>query len=185
MGAAASSIATNGVDALKVSALAERLGVTNGAPFRHFESRLALLVAVAEDGVHRLIARMDAAATGIEDPLEQQRARGVAYVRFAIEEPGYFRALSQAEVIAASPVLQQISAASDATLDAVLGRRRKGASSPDIVFRSAGMLAAQALAYGLARMITDGLLGNISPAQAERLAHEVTGVLGVGLRAEK
>ena len=47
------------------------------------------------------------------------------------------------------------------------------------------MLAGQALVYGLARMITDGLLGDISADQAERLAYEITGVLGVGLGAER
>jgi hypothetical protein len=43
---------------------------------------------------------------------------------------------------------------------------------------------AQALTYGLARMITDGLLGPVSADEAERLAHEVTGVLGEGLSGE-
>ena len=183
--AAAVAVTKEGVDALKVSALAERLGVTDGAPFRHFKSRLALLVAVAEEGARQLVDRMNAAATGIEDPLESERARGVAYVRFAVEEPGYFRSLTRAEVVAASPSLQQVSAASEKSLDAVLGRRHKGASSRKLVFRSAGMLAGQALIYGLARMITDGLLGDISADQAERLAYEITGVLGVGLGAER
>lgn len=46
---------------------------------------------------------------------------------------------------------------------------------------SAGVLAAQALTYGLARMVTDGLLGDVSADDAEALAREVTSVLGVGL----
>lgn len=183
IGAAAAAVARDGVDALKVSSLAERLGVTGGAPLRHFESRLALLVAVAEDGARRLIERMEAAAGSAADPLEKQRARGVAYVRFAVEEPGYFRALTHAEVVAASPLLQQMAAASQKTMDEVLGRDHQGVSSPALVSRSAGMLAAQALTYGLARMITDGLLGDLSAEQAERLTYEITGVLGVGLGA--
>jgi AcrR family transcriptional regulator len=181
--AAAAAVARDGVDALKVSSLAERLGVTVGAPFRHFESRLALLVAVAEEGARRLVERIEAAADGVADPLEKQRARGVAYVRFAVEEPGYFRALTHAEVVAASPLLQQMAAASQKTMDEVLGRDHQGVSSPALVSRSAGMLAAQALTYGLARMITDGLLGDLSAEQAERLTYEITGVLGVGLGA--
>ncbi len=181
--AAAAAVARDGVDALKVSALAERLGVTGGAPFRHFESRLALLVAVAEEGARRVLERMETAAGGVADPLEKQRARGIAYVRFAVEEPGYFRALTRAEVVAASPLLQLMSADSQKSMDEVLGRHHTGESSPALVFRSAGMLAAQALTYGLARMITDGLLGDISAEQTERLTYEITGVLGGGLRA--
>ena len=181
--AAALAIAADGVDALKVSDLAARLGVTVGAPFRHFESRLALLVAVAEEGARRLIERMDAAAAKETEPLEQQRARGIAYVRFAVEECGYFRAITRAEVYAASTFLQEVSAASDQMLDSVLGRV-KGTGSSRIVRRSAGLLAAQALTYGLARMITDGLLGRIDAEQAERLAYEVTGVLGTGVAGD-
>jgi AcrR family transcriptional regulator len=178
--AAALSIGEQGVDALKVSELAARLGVTVGAPFRHFESRLALLVAVAEEGARRLIGRMGVAAAQETVPLEQQRARGIAYVRFAVEECGYFRAMTHAEVYAASNFLQEVSAASDQMLDAVLGRV-KGTGAARVVRRSAGLLAAQALTYGLARMITDGLLGEIDADQAERLAYEVTGVLRTGV----
>lgn len=179
--AAVKTIAQRGVDAVKVSDLAAHLGVTVGAPFKHFETRLALLVAVAEEGARRMVERMDTAATRETDPLEQQRARGIAYVRFAVEQPGFFRVVTRAEVVAASPLVQQLAAASEQTLDAVLGRHRRGAKSQEMVRRSAGLLAAQALTYGLARMITDGLLGDIDAKQAERLAFEVTEVLGTGL----
>ena len=119
---------------VEVSALAERLGVTDGAPFRHFESRQALLVAVAEEGTRRLVDRMNAAATGIEDPLESERARGVAYVRFAVEEPGYFRTLTRAEVVAASPRLQECVRGFGEAARRVLGRtKRKGAQPPNRV----------------------------------------------------
>ncbi|PCC70535.1 transcriptional regulator, TetR family [Nannocystis exedens] len=181
--AAAAAVARRGVDALNVSSLAVRLGVSGGAPFRHFESRLALLVAVAEEGARRLFERMEAAAGCVAAPLDKQRARGVAYVRFAVEEPGFFRALTHAEVVAASPLLQQLGAVSQQTMDEVLGRAHQGVSSPALVARSAGLLAAQALTYGLARMITDGLLGDLSAEEAERLTYEITGVLGVGLKA--
>ncbi len=183
--AAAKTIAESGVDAVKVSDLAAQLGVTVGAPFKHFETRLALLVAVAEEGARRMVECMDAAAARETDALEKQRARGIAYVRFAVEEPGFFRVVTRAEVVAASPLVQQLAAGSEQTLDAVLGRHRRGSKSPEIVRRSAGLLAAQALTYGLARMITDGLLGDIDAKQAERLAFEVTEVLGTGLGDER
>ena len=37
-----------GLEAVSVRALARRIGVSPGAPFRHFQSRTALLTAVAE-----------------------------------------------------------------------------------------------------------------------------------------
>ena len=109
----------------------------------------------------------------------------MAYVRFAVEQPGHFRTLTRAEIIAPSPRLQPVSPALEQSLDVVLGRHHAGNASRRIALRSAGMPAGQALIYGLARMITDGLLGDISADQAERLAYEITGVRGVGLGFEQ
>lgn len=179
--AAASAVAArDGVDAIRVSDLAREIGVSGAAPFRHFPTRGALLVAVAEAGAQRMVAALERAAAAQPDPLTAQQARGAAYVRFAVEEPGYFRVLSRAEVLAESELLRTMNAASQAEMEVVLGGRA-GVAAPEVARRSAGLLAAQALTYGLARMLVDGLLGEISPADAERLAWEVTDVLGSGL----
>ena len=48
--AAVRHIATDGVDALSLRALARDVGVTHAAPYRHFESKGHLLAAIAEEG---------------------------------------------------------------------------------------------------------------------------------------
>jgi AcrR family transcriptional regulator len=178
---AAQVAAREGVDAIQMVELARAAGVSGAAPFRHFPTRQALLVAVAEEAGRRVVERMDRAAHAVADPLQAQRARGVAYVRFAVEEPGYFRVLTRPEILQASETLRGLDAASEASMEPVLGRYQAGQASPELVQRSAGLLAAQALTFGLARMIVDGLLGPVSADEAERLAWEVTGVLGEGL----
>jgi AcrR family transcriptional regulator len=183
MDAALRVLAKEGVAGVKVAALAKRLGVTAAAPFRHFASREALLVAVAEEGVGRMVARMDAASVDAADPLDRERRRAVAYVRFAVEEAGYFRAIVAPESLAGSPLLQSISASNAQAIEAVLGRAHPGVRSKELAARSAGMLAGQALTFGLARMLTEGLLGTVDGAAAEALAWEVTGVLGTGVGA--
>jgi len=62
-----------------------------------------------------------------------------------------------------------------AIMEPVLGRGHVGAMSPAM-----GFLAAQCLTLGLAQMIVSRLLGAVTP-DAERLAYELTGVLGEGL----
>lgn len=174
-------IARSGVDAVAMSTLSKDLQVSVAAPFRHFATREALLVALAEEGADLMVQAMEAAAAREPDPLEAQRARGVAYVRFAVVEPWAFRLLARPEIVAASVPLRSASTALQAVMDPVLGRHQQGVASAAVARRSAGMLAAQALTYGLARMITDGLLGDVSADDAERLAVELTGVLGEGL----
>jgi|GEM_PF-557921 len=183
--AALDVVNVSGVDAVTMSGLSKSLGVSVAAPFRHFPTREAFLVALAEEGALHMVRFMAEAAARQTDPLEAQRARGVAYVRFAVVQPGFFRLLARPEIVAASEHLRQASAAQQALMDPVLGRHHQGPISTELTRRSAGMLAAQALTYGLARMITDGLLGDVSADDAERLAQELTGVLGEGLAQQR
>lgn len=174
--------AEQGVAAITVSGLARACGVSSGAPFRHFASRLDLLVAAAERAVQGQVRAMSAAAASVSDPLDIERAMGVAYVRWVVEHPGEFAILDAAEVAGASEMIRAANAAFQQRMDVVLGGERIGEVAPELLRRTAGALAGQALAYGLARMVVGGVLGDLSPDQVERLAWEVTGVLGTGLR---
>lgn len=179
--AALDVVGREGIDAVKVKALTTRLGVSDAAAFRHFANKKALLVAAAEEGGRRMMSSMLTAAEGAPNPLEAQRAQGIAYVRFAVEHRGAFLLVSHPELVAASPLLQQLDQQTETARDEVLGRHREGRASRHLIRRSAGALAGQALVYGLARMITDGLLGPISADDAEVLAAEILTVLGEGL----
>ena len=77
--------------------LAKAVGTTHAAVYRHFADRSALLDALTAEGFDRLSAyqqhALDTAAPG---PLERLVALGLAYVRFAIENPGFFALLFSA-----------------------------------------------------------------------------------------
>lgn len=74
--------------------LAGRLGVSSTALYRHFDSKLALLAAVAEEGFRELLRRFEADEhLGSEDPLGFMAARGLAYVQFAVTFPAHFRVM--------------------------------------------------------------------------------------------
>lgn len=180
---AADTAAREGVEAVRIADLARAAGVSAAAPFKHFPTRLALLVAAAEEAGRRLLAHTSAATAGLADPAEAQRAAGVAYVRFAVEEPGWFRILNQPEVLRESAYLRGAQEQSQMAMEGALGTTA-GEAAPALLDRSASVLAAQATAYGLARMFVDGLCGPVGPDEAERLAGEVLDVLGRGLAAD-
>lgn len=182
--AATEEAGKRGVESVQLRELARRLGVSPGAPFRHFKDRTALLVAVAEQGFEELRGRLAHESASVSHPLEQARARGVAYVRFAVERPGLFRIMHAAQVIGASRQIRSIKEHNKALLQDLLGRAPKRGASVEIAGRGAEVLAAQALTYGLASMIVNGMLGDVTPRDAVRLAVEVTGVLGAGLGAK-
>ena len=77
--------------------LAQAVGITQGAVFRHFESKAAIWLAVM-DAVHDdLLARLRAAAaaTAQAQPLAALRAVFMAHVDFVVEQPGVPRVIFQ------------------------------------------------------------------------------------------
>src|SRR5579871_917651 len=89
-----------GVERLSMREAARRAGVSPGAPFRHFESREALMTAVALEAQRRFRAEIEAAlqesASG--DPLARLRAFGVAYLRWAMRNPAHFEIISSGKL---------------------------------------------------------------------------------------
>ena len=75
--------------------LAQAVGITQGAVFRHFESKAAIWLAVM-DAVHDdLLARLRTAATTQAQPLAALRAVFMAHVDFVVEQPGVPRVIFQ------------------------------------------------------------------------------------------
>jgi AcrR family transcriptional regulator len=83
-------IAERGVRGFSLAELSRRLGVTVGAPYRHFVDRDELLAAVAVRALHAFGEEL-AAGSSASDPPEQRLAEMAAgYVRFAARRPALF-----------------------------------------------------------------------------------------------
>lgn len=96
---AAEVIAERGVEAISLRALARDLGVSHAAPSRHFADRRALLCELAKQGFRRSAEAMAVGAEAAgDDPVARYRALGRSYVRFARDNPSYFRAINHPEV---------------------------------------------------------------------------------------
>ncbi len=81
------TVRERGVEELSLRDLARQIGVSHGAPRRHFADRQALLDALAQAGFERLGSELRAAVQrageGFEDRL---RATAAAYIRFATDD---------------------------------------------------------------------------------------------------
>jgi AcrR family transcriptional regulator len=86
---AATALAEHGgSDGVVLREAARRVGVSPSAAYRHFPSRDGLLAAVGSAARERLVRRMLAPAPGAPDLAF--RATGLAYIEFALDEPGLF-----------------------------------------------------------------------------------------------
>jgi AcrR family transcriptional regulator len=90
--AAIDILAEEGVHDLSLRKVAARAGVSHAAPYAHFVDKQALIAAVSTEGYHRLDRRIRTARnTHTDDPLRMFIEAGWAYVRFAQEDPAYFK----------------------------------------------------------------------------------------------
>jgi AcrR family transcriptional regulator len=81
------TVRERGVQALSLRELAREVGVSHGAPRRHFPDRQALLDALAEAGFERLGAELRAARERAgEDFQARLQATAAAYIRFATRD---------------------------------------------------------------------------------------------------
>ena len=98
---AEATLRASGVDGLSLRELARAVGVSHGAPRRHFEDKTALLEALVAEGFHRLGAALATAAEpdgrGFEAMLNDV---AVAYVRFATDNPALVDLMSGSRYLA-------------------------------------------------------------------------------------
>lgn len=75
--------------------LAQAVGITQGAVFRHFENKEAIWLAVMDQVSETLLARLREAASAHAQPLAALRAVFMAHVDFVVEHPGVPRLIFQ------------------------------------------------------------------------------------------
>lgn len=78
---------------ITTGAIAKRMGVTQGALFRHFPSKDAILQAVMEWVSDRLLMRIENAISEAGSPLNALEAAFTAHIEFICEHPGVPRML--------------------------------------------------------------------------------------------
>ena len=102
--AAAAQIERGGYESLSLRELAETVGVSRTAPYRHFADRRALLAAVALDGFERLTAIYRRAMGSGKNPRDRLAAAGRGYLRFAAERPQMFRLMFVSDLLGGGTV---------------------------------------------------------------------------------
>jgi AcrR family transcriptional regulator len=148
--ATAELIERDGPASVSLREAARVAGVSHNAPYRHFPTREALLVAVAAHGFRQLRTTFEEAAAAKTE--NRVMALGQGYLRFASAHPGLFRLMFGSGLDRQShPNLEQAAQEAfgflqRATLD-------RGSPSP----RDAA-LGAWALVHGLSHLIVDNQL---------------------------
>lgn len=155
----------NGLASVSLREVARVAGVSHNAPYRHFESREALLAAIAADGFEQLSARMASSMLGAEaNKIGHLVTIGRAYLNFATELPSLYRLMFSSEIRkSAFPALR---IAADRTYEQLVASVPKSSAAS----RDAA-LGAWALVHGLADLLTTGQLSD--DLQGKRLEEAI------------
>ncbi|MEA2220054.1 MAG: hypothetical protein QOJ35_2680 [Solirubrobacteraceae bacterium] len=157
---AARTVRERGVQALSLRELARDVGVSHGAPRRHFPDRGALLEALAVAGFERLAQELEAAvgdaAAGIEARLQ---ALAHAYVDFATRDAALLELMFAAKHRDGA---EGVRAAADRALAISLRIIAAAQDGGELVAGDAERIAqvAFAMLHGLATMANGEMLGN-------------------------
>lgn len=149
---------TDGSDALSLRRVARMAGVSHMAPYRHFDSKDALLAAVAETGFRDLVAAMDAAVSHEETRGLKSRAIGLAYIHFARQRPALYRLMfgPQFSDETRFPALAEaMKLARERSFAAVSLLHAKASQPPEGKADLIGV-AMWSLVHGLANLLIDG-----------------------------
>jgi AcrR family transcriptional regulator len=181
--AAVRLIAAHGVTGLSLRQAAREVGVSHAAPYRHFADKSALLMAIAVQGFDLLVQAAESAMAGHTDSRARLNAYGVAYVRFAVERPVYFRVMFAERLTETPPEsLPHESRAFQLLLEAV--QPVTGAAhDPEL-----SALSAWSWPHGLATLILDGRVPPAlvdTPEKVEALARRVVAQLDGALSSDE
>ncbi len=150
---------------LSLREIARNVGVSAPAVYRHFPNKDALLRAVAGSGLDRLAAEQAEAEQRATD--DKFAASGVAYVRFALANPGLFRLIFTSTPSPSSFARQPEGSAGRQLYKhavAALGKEVDDARAQIVAYR------AWSLVHGLAMLILDHQIDN---AMVEPMIDEI------------
>jgi AcrR family transcriptional regulator len=188
------TLAAQGVDGLSLRELAREVGVSHGAPRRHFPDKRALLDALAEEGYEQLGHRLDAALGRSADAAGDGGAQGhaggngdvtarlvtfaQAYVAFAVEHHALLSLMHTSKDTSPTERLREANDRAFAAPVALLAEARASGAIDDDTTGRVDMTVLAVL-QGLAVLATTGMSGG---RPLDTLVSETISTLVEGLR---
>jgi len=152
-------IRAEGVSALTLREIGSRVGVSRTALYRHFADKDALLAAVATEGFRTLRQELVAAWKPGGGPEAAFHAMGVAYVRFAVNNPSHYRVMFGRFLESCSKdadFIDEARAAFQVLVDSLVEQQQAG-----LVRRDDPLMLARfiwSIVHGIAMLVIDGQL---------------------------
>ena len=153
------TIEKDGVAALTLRTVGEKLGVSRTALYRHFADKSALLAAVATEGFRTLREQTQLAWDRQGGGRKGLEAMGSTYVRFAVAHPSHYRVMFGGHVRSAAPdsdLAREGAGAFQVLVSAIVAQQTDGQIRKDNPLALAQYIWANV--HGIAMLAIDGQL---------------------------
>jgi AcrR family transcriptional regulator len=168
--AALQQVELGGPEAISISALARKLGVSQPAPYRHFADREALLAAVTAEAFRQFSATLREA---IGKPSKRSKLSRLAQatLAFGLRRNGIYRLMFASRIMACAPKDDELHDAARETFDLVL----EALEAPAVgLLRERHALQIWASLHGVVMLAEQGLLtGQVAHMTREELVEDI------------
>jgi AcrR family transcriptional regulator len=179
-------IEEEGLGGFSLRKLAARAGVSHAAPYRHFESKDQILVALMLEGHKRLRQALVAAERACKgSAVQKYLAMAKAYLAFARQNPDYLRVMFSREAMAAAratPPGEDVHGSdydSFGVLEATIRRCQEEGALPASADVGVLSLLAWAEVHGLALLCNEGLIRGMSEERGGTEKHTLDAIFTI------
>jgi AcrR family transcriptional regulator len=168
--AALVEVELGGPEAINISALAKKLGVSQPAPYRHFADREALLAAVTAAAFRQFSATL---RESIEKPSKRSKLSRLAQatLAFGLRRNGIYRLMFASRIMACAPKDSELHSAAIETFGLLL----EALEAPAVgLLRERHALRIWAALHGVVMLAEQGLLsGQLAQMTREELVEDI------------
>lgn len=161
---------------ITTTAIAKRMGVSQGSLFKHFPTKDAILQAVMEWVAERLLTRIDDAARSAPSPMSALEAMFTAHVQFVVDHPGVprmlFGELQRAELTAPKRMVQTLLRRYGERLHRIIEQGKQSRELP-------GRLDSEAAATLFIGMIQGLVMQSLLAGDVDRIRRDAPGVFAI------
>jgi AcrR family transcriptional regulator len=176
--AALAEAETGGPEAINISALAKKLGVSQPAPYKHFADRESLLTAVTVEALRKFLETVREA---IAKPSKRTKLSRFAHatLEFGLRRNGLYRLIFASRAMACMPEDSELHAAAMETFGLLVEALEAPAMG---ILRERSALKIWAALHGVVMLAEQGLLtGELAGASREELVDEMVAEIRSGL----
>jgi len=174
----------HGPDKISLRALARDVGVSQTAPYRHFEDKTALLAALAAEGFRRLNKASGLVINSECSAASALQVSGKAYIHFALDNPELYR-LMFGPMLSPDDDFPELEEAGSQAFDVIVSIVLRGIESGEFVNKDPLLVANStwAMVHGISSLMLDRRFDCVDGGISESVLDESLDLIMLGLLA--